>query len=491
MSQEYHLYKDIADRTGGEIYLGVVGGVRTGKSTLIRRFMESAVLPKITDQNVKTRLMDELPQAGSGKAVMTTEPKFIPQEAATIDLGDGVSVNIRMIDCVGYMVDGAGGHQENGVERMVKTPWQEEEMPFSKAAEMGTRKVIGDHSTIGIVVTTDGSFTDIPRESYEQAERRTIMELKASGKPFVVIFNTNKPYSDQTQQIVAQIREQYDTPCLALNCEQLHSEDVNHILEEILYAFPIARLDFYLPKWVDMLSVEHPVTQCLFQEAAKILEKVTHVRDFRDLELAPAQPYMKEIRKGKLSLSDGVASIQMDVDEKYYYENMSELTGVQIDGEYELISLVRDLSAKKRELEKVYEAMRSVSAGGYGVVTPSLDEIELEEPQLVKHGGKYGVRLKARSMSVHMIRAAIETEIAPIVGSEGHAKDLIAYIKDGSKNDGGVWNTNIFGKSIGELMEDGIRSKIAKMDDECQQKLQDTMQKVVNDNKGGMVCIIL
>lgn len=488
---EYNLYKDIRDRTGGEIYIGVVGAVRTGKSTFIKRFMELMVLPHLNDEHERERLTDELPQAAAGKVVMTTEPKFIPKEAAQIRVAEDLDIKVRMIDCVGYMVDGASGHMEDGKERMVKTPWFEEGIPFTQAAELGTQKVIRDHSTIGIVMTTDGSITDIARESYEPAERRTVEELKKSGKPFLMILNTNKPYSESTKALANQLAEQYQVAVLPLNCDQLHMEDVNRILEEILYEFPVSQLEFYLPKWVDVLEIDHPIKQQLFLRAKELLEKVTNVRDFKELVLPQTDEYVKEIRKEGLRLADGVATLRMEVDDKYYYENISHMAGVTVNDEYELIALVRELSQKKQEYEKVADAMQSVKMRGYGVVTPTLSDINMEDPQLMKHGSKYGVRMKASSPSIHMIRANIETEIAPIVGSEEQAKDLISYIKAGKADDGGVWNTNIFGKTVGELMEDGIRSKISRMDDECQMKLQDTMQKVVNDNNGGLVCIIL
>jgi stage IV sporulation protein A len=488
---KYNLYRDICDRTNGEIYLGVVGAVRTGKSTFIKRFLELMVLPNLQDEHEKERLRDELPQAAAGKVVMTTEPKFIPKEAAQIQLGDDLDIRVRLIDCVGYMVDGASGHMEDGKERMVKTPWQEEEIPFTRAAELGTGKVIRDHSTIGIVMTTDGTITDIPRSSYEVAERRTIGELKQSGKPFVVLLNSKKPYSDSTRELVANMGKEYGLPVLPVNCEQLQMEDINRILECILYEFPVSRLEFFLPNWVDMLDIDDPVKQQLLEQARAILMDVNLVRDFRGLSVPEPEGCVKAIRKEGIDLASGVALVRMEVDDRCYYENISRLAGVAIGDEYELITLVRDLSEKKQEYEKVADAMRSVKLRGYGVVTPTLSDIDMDEPQLLKHGNKYGVRMKASSPSIHMIRANIETEIAPIVGSEEQAQDLINYIKAGKGTDGGVWNTNIFGKTVGELMEDGIKSKISRMDDECQLKLQDTMQKVVNDNNGGLVCIIL
>jgi stage IV sporulation protein A len=340
-------------------------------------------------------------------------------------------------------------------------------------------------------MTTDGSITDIPRSSYEVAERRTIGELKESGKPFLVLLNSKKPYADGTRELASNMQKEYGLPVLPVNCEQLQMEDVNRILERILYEFPVSRLEFYLPKWVDMLELSDPVKQQLFDRAREILMHVDHVRDFRELELPEPGGCVKEIRKEGMDLSNGVATLRMEVDDSCYYENISRLAGVDIADEYELVTLVRELSEKKQEYEKVADAIRSVRLRGYGVVTPTLSDIDMEEPQLLKHGSKYGVRMKASSPSIHMIRANIETEIAPIVGSEEQAKDLISYIKAGKGADGGVWNTNIFGKTVGELMEDGIKNKISRMDDECQLKLQDTMQKVVNDNNGGLVCIIL
>ncbi|MBO5247070.1 MAG: stage IV sporulation protein A [Eubacterium sp.] len=488
---EYSLYRDIRERTAGDIYIGVVGAVRTGKSTFIKRFMELMVLPHLQDLHEKERLTDELPQAATGKSVMTTEPKFIPKDAAQIHVADDLDIRVRMIDCVGYMVDGASGYMEDGKERMVKTPWFEQEIPFTQAAELGTQKVIREHATIGILMTTDGSVTELAREAYEPAERRTLEELKKSGKPFLIILNTNKPYGENAKTLAQNMQKQYGATVLPMNCDQLHMEDILRILEEVLYEFPISRLEYYLPKWVDMLELEHPMKQHLFMQARKILDEVTNVRDFRELVLPEADEYIKEIRKETLNLANGIGSIRFDVDERYYYENISKMTGVTVRDEYELIGLVRDLSEKKLEYEKVADALQSVRMRGYGVVTPTLSDINMEEPQLMKHGNKFGVRMKASSPSVHMIRANIETEIAPIVGSEEQAKDLISYIKAGKTEDGGVWNTNIFGKTVGELMEDGIRTKINRMDDECQLKLQDTMQKVVNDNNGGLVCIIL
>lgn len=495
-SREFNLYKDINSRTNGEIYIGVVGPVRTGKSTFIKRFMELMVLPYMENTPAKERAMDELPQAAAGKTIMTTEPKFIPQQAAEIrmpDIGmeaEELNVKIRLIDCVGFMADGAVGHMEGNEKRMVKTPWFDHEIPFVEAASIGTEKVIRDHATIGIVVTTDGTVGDLGRTSYENAEERTIQELNTIGKPYVILLNSARPYSDETTKLAKTMQEKYGTTVIPVNCEQLRKEDIIRILESVLYEFPVERVEFYIPKWTEMLPAEHPVKAELIGTAGTILNQMQKTRDVYQQNYQPGD-YVSRIKTEELNLASGCVRILMDVADRFYYENISELSGVEVKGEYELISLIKELAAQKESYEKVGNAFETVQMKGYGVVNPGLRDIQMEEPVLIRHGNKFGVKIKAVSPSVHMIRANIETEIAPIVGSEEQANDLIRYIKDGQQSNAGVWETNIFGKSIGELMEDGIRSKISMMDDECQLKLQDTMQKIVNDNNGGMVCIIL
>ena len=490
-NQEFSLYKDMKARTNGEIYIGVVGPVRTGKSTFIKRFMDLCVLPQMENEHVRARAKDELPQSAAGTTIMTTEPKFIPNEAVEVSLGDTAAFNVRMIDCVGYMVEGATGHLENGVERMVKTPWFEEEIPFTKAAEVGTRKVINDHATIGIVVTADGSFTDIPRENYVKGEEETIKELQRIGKPFVMVLNSVKPYSEETAQLAKELEEKYEVSVFPLNCEQLRKEDVYAVLKGILYEFPVVKMNFFLPKWVEMLEMSHPIKENVVANAGKMLSEVTLIKDLMDYKMAPEGDYISNMMMQAVNLENGTADIRLDIADQYYYENISELTGTEVTGEYQLISMIKELSEKRKEYEKVADAVQSVEMKGYGVVSPKLSDIKMDDPVLIKHGNKFGVKIKAVAPSVHMIRANIETEIAPIVGSEEQANDLIHYIKEGQSTEDGVWGTSIFGKSIGELMEDGIRSKIGMMDDESQMKLQDTMQKVVNDNNGGLVCIII
>lgn len=494
--REYDLYSDIRDRCDGEIYIGVVGPVRTGKSTFIKRFMELMVLPYMEDVNAKERAMDEMPQSAAGKTIMTTEPKFIPQQAAEISLADGMkgnddlSVKVRLIDCVGFLADGAVGHMEGNEKRMVKTPWFDYEIPFADAATIGTEKVIRDHATIGVVITSDGTFGELERNNYIEAEQRTVQELQTIGKPFIILLNTQKPYGEDTISLANSLQEKYQTTVLPVNCEQLRKEDIIRIMEHILYEFPVEQVEFYIPKWTEMLKADHPVKNELIEKAYDVLNQMQKTKDVYSNEFEPGE-YISKIKMDEVDLSKGKVCITMDVAEKYYFENMSELSGVEVKGEYELIALIKEMSERKNSYEKVSNAFETVQQKGYGVVNPNLSDIKMEEPVLIRHGNKFGVKIKAVSPSIHMIKANIETEIAPIVGSEEQANDLIQYIKAGQQSNEGVWETNIFGKSIGELMEDGIRSKISMMDDECQMKLQDTMQKIVNDNTGGMVCIII
>ena len=487
----FDVYKDIEARTGGAIYLGVVGPVRTGKSTFIKRFMDLMVLPKMEDAPSRERARDELPQSASGKTVMTAEPKFVPKEAAEIKLMGDLNVKVRLVDCVGYMVEGATGHMENGEERMVKTPWYENEIPFTKAASVGTQKVIRDHATIGIVVTTDGSIGELPRANYLAAEEKTIQELKTLGKPFIVLVNSQKPYSQETKKLVDEIRDHHDVSVMPVNCEQLREEDIHHIMENILFEFPVSEVQFYIPKWVEMLSREHKVKQEIIKHIRGILDEFCEIKDAVRGVVCPENSCIQSMRVENIAMDTGCVTIRIAVDDKYYYEMLSELIGTNITGEYELVRMMKELSVMKREYEDVKDAMNSVKMKGYGVVNPKKEEIHVEEPVLIKQGNKFGVKIRSEAPSIHMIRANIETEIAPIVGSEDQANDLIRYIKDNSQKEEGIWSTNIFGKSIEEMIMDGMKSKIATINDESQMKLQDTMQKIVNDSNGGMVCIII
>ena len=490
-NNEFDLYKDIQMRTGGEIYIGVIGPVRTGKSTLIKRMMDILVLPNLPDGPEKERILDELPQSGSGKTITTTEPKFLPKEAFELNLSPDVQLKVRLIDCVGYMVNGAVGHMEDEQPRMVKTPWSEEKIPFVKAAEIGTRKVMQEHSTIGIVVTCDGSFSEMSRENYIEAEERTVLEMKKLGKPFIVILNSSRPYAEGTVNLARELEDNYQVPVLPLNCEQLRKEDVTKIFENILKEFPITDVEFYMPKWVEMLSDEAKIKKDLLEGIRKIMTRIGRVQDITQENLQMESPFVSRIKIEQLNLSNGKVKVVLEIDEKYYYEILSEMTGTDIPGEYELLTLIRELSAMKKEYVKVQYAIDAVRQKGYGVVMPIKEEITLEDPAIVKQGNKYGVKIRATAPSIHMIRANIETEISPLVGNENQATDLIKYIGQTKGDDGGIWETNIFGKSIEELVEDGIKSKVYQIGEESQVKLQETMQKIVNDSNGGMVCIII
>ena len=486
----YNIYKDIQARTRGEIYIGVVGPVRTGKSTFVRRFMELAALPNM-EENQQKEVRDQLPLSGSGKLITTVEPKFIPKEAAKIQIAEGLEAKIRLIDCVGYMVPEAAGNIEEGKERMVKTPWYAQEIPFHQAAETGTKKVIEEHSNIGLVVTCDGSFGEIPRKNYIESEEKTVAQLKRAGKPFLILLNSQKPYKEETLELAEELKKKYQAGVISVNCEQLRNDDVTRILEKVLYEFPIVQMEFYIPKWVELLADDHPLKAELLQKIREMCREKTRLKDAVGGKTAIASQYVSQTLLQSMDLASGTVKVRIEVKEQYYYEMLSVLAGVEIKGEYDLVQTIRELSAQREEYRKVEDAIHAVRGCGYGVVIPGREEIQLEEPAVIHQGNKYGVKIKSVSPSIHMIKANIETEIAPIVGSEQQAEDLIAYIKESAKSPEGIWNTNIFGKSVEQLVDDGIRSKIAQITEDGQAKLQDSMQKIVNDSRGGMVCIII
>lgn len=487
---EYDLYKDIQERCQGEIYIGVLGPVRTGKSTFIKRFMEELVLPFMEDDNERTRAVDELPQSAGGRTITTTEPKFIPSEAARVMLDGDIEVSVRLIDCVGYMVEGAAGHMEEGEERMVKTPWFDVEIPFTQAAEMGTDKVMNDHSTIGLVVTTDGSIGDLSRNNYLDAEDKTIVAMKKTGKPFLVLVNSKKPYSEDAKKVAADISEKYGIAAMTVNCEQLKKNDIDDILEQILYEFPISSVEFYMPKWVELLPSDNRMKVDIMEKVMDMMKNYDSVRDVVKNPINLNSEYIKRCKSDGISLYDGTIKVQLDVDEKYYYEMLTDMVGEKIPDEYSLIQKLKEFAKMKQEYTKVLSAVNMVRMKGYGVVTPEKEEITLDKPEVIRHGNKYGVKIKATSPSIHMIRANIETEIAPIVGTKEQADDLITYIEQADESES-IWDTNIFGKTVEQLVNDGITSKVSAIGEESQMKLQDSMQKIVNDINGGMVCIII
>ncbi len=489
--KEFDLYKDIQARTDGEIYIGVVGPVRTGKSTFIKRFMDVCVLPNMEKEYERKQAQDELPQSGTGRTITTTEPKFIPSEAAQIKMGDDIPVRVRLIDCVGYMVDGAAGHMEEDVQRMVRTPWYDHEIPFTEAAELGTYKVIHDHSTIGIVVTTDGSFSDIPVENYEPALEKTFMQLSQIGKPFVVLLNSEKPYAEATQKMAQSLSQQYHVTVIPVNCAQLKEEDIHKIMKSVLLEFPISSIAFYMPKWVEMLPADHVIKQTLIDGIREKMSAYNKMKDIYDIPFVLDNSYVTKLRIDGVNLSDGSVGIGLDIDEACYYRMLSDMLGQPIESEYDLMDYLSDSATMRKEYEKVEGAMSSVRQKGYGVVTPERSEITLDSPEVIHHGNKFGVKIRAQSPSIHMIRANIETEIAPIVGTKEQAEDLIAYIGQNEQGNDGIWETNIFGKTVEQMVQDGISAKVAMIGDESQLKLQDTMQKIVNDTNGGLVCIII
>jgi stage IV sporulation protein A len=493
--EKVDIFSDIAERTGGDIYLGVVGPVRTGKSTFIKRFMDLLVLPNIQDVFERERAKDELPQSGAGKTIMTTEPKFIPSEAVEIIIRDTIHMNIRMVDCVGYAVEGAIGYSaEYGDEpRMINTPWSEAAIPFQEAAEIGTRKVITDHSTIGIVVTTDGSIAEIPREAYIDAEERVISELKQLGKPFIVILNSTRPYAEHTMELCRSLEEQYNVPVLPVDCMEMSSEDIMQILEEVLYEFPVAEVNIELPKWVEELDSTHPVRASFEETVRSSIEGVQRIRDIdRALDGLAECPHAQDVVLKQMNLGTGVADIEMTAVPDLFPKVIQELTGVDIEGEHTLLRLVLDYSKAKKEWDKISPAISEVQNNGYGVVTPLMEEMFLDEPELVKQGGHYGIKLKASAPSLHIIRADVTTEITPLIGTEKQAEELVRYILDEFETDPKkVWESNIFGKSLHDLVREGIQNKLYRMPENAQQKLQDTVQRIVNDGNGGLICIII
>jgi len=493
MLEKQDIFRDIAERTGGDIYLGVVGPVRTGKSTFIKRLMDMLVIQNIKNVHDRERARDEMPQSGAGRTIMTTEPKFIPSEAVEIPISSSLKVKMRVVDCVGYTVEGALGYEEDDGARMVRTPWFDEEIPFQEAAEIGTRKVIADHSTIGLVVTTDGTITEIPRASYIPAEERVVEELKELDKPFVVVLNSIKPKSPETQDLAQDIQEKYNVPVLPMDVAEMGQEDILDILEEILYEFPVNEVNITLPKWIEELEDSHWLRD-KFEESVR--ETVKGVRRLRDIDYAVEQlgsfDFVGAVSLREMNMGTGIATIDMDAEEGLFYQILQEVSGFEIEGEHTLLSLMRDLSHAKKEFDKISSALTEVKDTGYGVVTPRLGEMNLEEPELIRQGNRFGVRLKASAPSLHIIRADITTEITPIIGTEKQCEELVRYmLNEFEENPKKIWDSNIFGKSLHDLVREGIQNKLHRMPENAQAKLQETLQRIVNDGSGGLICIII
>ena len=491
--EENRLYQDIAKRTDGDIYVGVVGPVRTGKSTFIKRFMDLLVIPNIDNEYKKERARDELPQSAGGRTIMTTEPKFIPNEAVGITVGDNIKLNVRLVDCVGYLVDNAIGYLEDDMPRMVKTPWREEEMPFEQAAEIGTKKVIEEHSTIGILVTTDGSITDIPREDYIDAEERVVRELKALNKPFIIVLNSSNPASDYTQSLALKLQEKYETQVIPTDCENLDINKIDEIFGKVLYEFPIEQMNINFPRWVDGLPEDHWLKEEICDEIKGAFKNVTILKQI-DGGIAKLQKteVIQTTIINDIQLGTGSINITINLLEDLFYKVLTEISGVSISNEGELFSCMISFANVKRSYDKVAYALQEVKTKGYGIVSPSIDELILDEPEMVKQGARYGVKLKARAPSIHMIRADIETEVSPIVGSEKQSEELVQYLLSEFENDPKkIWESNIFGKSLHELVNEGLQNKLSRMPEDAQGKLQETLERIVNEGSGGLICIIL
>ncbi len=487
------IYEDIAKRTGGDIYLGVVGPVRTGKSTFIKRFMETMVIPRIDNVYMRERARDELPQSGSGRTIMTAEPKFVPEEAVDIALDGETHISVRLVDCVGYMVEGALGDTENGAERMVTTPWFDEEIPMRKAAELGTRKVICEHSTIGLAVTTDGSVTDLPREAYVEAEARVVGELSALGKPFVLLLNSQHPDSDETEALRQELAETYNVTCLAVNCMTLTGEDITEILKAVLCQFPVGDIGVFLPAWLAALEPGDPIREAVYAALREGAEKTERIRDLRGfVETLRACDKVSGAELTELNMGTGEAKIRMDLPRTLFYETIGEMSGFTIGDDGDLIALLKDLAAVKAEYDKVSGALRDVREKGYGVVMPDITELKLQEPEIVKRAGKYSVRLKANAPSIHMLCVDTVTEVSPAVGGERSSEDVVNFLLQEFEGDTGkIWESNLFGKSLHQIAAEGLQTKIRKMPPEVQNKLRGTVQRIINDGCNGLICLIL
>ena len=487
------IYQDIAQRTNGSIYIGVVGPVRTGKSTFIKRFMEGQVLPNMENAYQRGRATDELPQSGSGRTIMTAEPKFVPEEPVDIKIGEGASFSVRLIDCVGYMVPGAVGQFEDLSPRMVHTPWYDYEIPMTEAAEVGTSKVITDHATVGIVVTTDGSITEIPRGDYVEAEERVVAELKKIGKPFVIVLNCVEPHSEEARKLAGELETKYAVRCIPMNCAALTDPEASELLQGLLYEFPLQELDVYLPGWVDALHPEHPIKKGLFQAVRGETKDLCRIRELEGC--------LENIRKGEhicgasireIDLGKGVAAVVIALPEELFYETLTRESGLTVRDEGDLMELMTELGTVKNRYDKVADALESAMSTGYGIVMPSVEELDLEDPEIVKQGGRYGIRMKASAPSIHMIRADIETTVSPIVGNEKQSEDMVNYLLQEFDGDTAkIWQSNIFGRSFHEIVGEDLQGKLKNMPADAQVKLRQTLERIINEGGGGLICIIL
>lgn len=491
--QQRNIYRDIAERTGGDIYIGVVGPVRTGKSTFTKRFMDTLVIPNIADEYRRERALDELPQSAAGRTIMTTEPKFIPEQAAEISLADNVNLRVRLIDCVGYIVDEALGYMEEDTPRMVKTPWFDTEVPFDRAAEFGTRKVIEDHSTIGLVVTTDGSVTDIDRNDYEKAERRVVEELKELGKPFIILLNTVDPTASSTVNLANEMSAEYGVPVIPTSCAELDEGEIKRILAQILFEFPIREIKVDIPSWVVSLDVEHPIKKSVFsaiKDAAQPIEKIRQVQDISEALLK--NEYISATELTGLDLGRGEAKLKVGISTGLFFKVLSEQTGLDLPDERALLARFSEMSIKQQKYDRIAKAYDEVMESGYGIVMPTMEELSLEEPKIIKQSGKYGIKLKATAPSVHLMRVQTAAEVTPIVGSEQQSEELVKFLlSEFEENPVKIWQSDIFGKSVHELVSEGLNNKLYRMPQDARRKLAETVEKIINDGCNGLICIIL
>lgn len=487
------IFKDIAERTGGDIYIGVVGPVRTGKSTFIKRFMEQVVIPNIANEYDRARAIDEMPQSAAGRTIMTTEPKFVPNQAVTVHVAEGLDINVRLVDCVGYTVEGAKGYEDEHGPRMINTPWFDEPIPFHEAAEIGTRKVIQEHSTLGVVITTDGTITDIPREAYVEAEERVVAELKEVGKPFILIINSTRPRSEETQLLRDELAEKYDIPVLAMSVDTMDEEDILYVLKEVLFEFPVHEVNVNLPSWVMVLDEDHWLRKS-YEEAVR--ETVKDIRRLRDVDrvvsLFHNYEFVARAALADMNMGQGIAEIDLHAPDELYDKILMEIVGVEIKGKDHLLKLMKEFAHAKREYDQIAEALHMVRTTGYGIAPPSLEEMRLDEPEIIRHGSRFGVRLKATAPSIHMIKVEVESEFAPIIGTEKQSEELVHYLmRDFEDDRQSIWNSEIFGRSLHSIVREGIQAKLTMMPENARYKLKETLERIINEGSGGLIAILL
>lgn len=491
--EKFDIFKDIAERTGGDIYIGVVGAVRTGKSTFIKKFMELVVLPNIEHEAERARAQDELPQSAAGKTIMTTEPKFVPNQAVTVHVDEGLDVNVRLVDCVGYTVPGAKGYEDENGPRMINTPWYEEPIPFHEAAEIGTRKVIQEHSTIGVVITTDGTIGEIPRDNYVEAEERVVTELKEVGKPFIIIINSTKPHSPETEQLRLELQEKYDIPVLAMSVENMREADVHNVLKETLFEFPVLEVNVNLPSWVMVLKEGHWL-RTSYQEAVK--ETVKDIKRLRDVDRVVQSftefDFIERAGLAGIEMGQGIAEIDLHAPDELYDQVLKEIVGVEIRGKDHLLELMQDFAHAKKEYDQIADALKMVKQTGYGIAAPSIEDMSLDEPEIIRQGSRFGVRLKAVAPSIHMIKVDVESEFAPIIGTEKQSEELVRYLMQDFEDDPlSIWNSDIFGRNLNSIVREGIQAKLALMPENARYKLKETLERIINEGSGGLIAIIL